>query len=154
MYVQWLLINCSTYVLHYACWLVLWSFCSDFSVHYGSCKKALEHLATVDCLFSLAKVAKMPGYVWLVAELMYTCKTWCMNRVVNKAMSYGSQDSLFHDNIRAIISKLHCTIVTCHKPFQLPSKWYYVSIQYRYIWVGTAVNLWDPDYQPSDLTDM
>ena len=35
-------------------------------MHYGSCKKAVEHLATVDCLFSLAKVAKMPGYVWLV----------------------------------------------------------------------------------------
>ena len=40
--------------------------CSDFSEHYGSCKRAIEHLATVDCLFSLAKVAKMPGYIWLV----------------------------------------------------------------------------------------
>jgi hypothetical protein len=40
-------------------------------VHYGSCKKAVEYLATVDCLFSLAKVAKMPGYVWLVIRVAY-----------------------------------------------------------------------------------
>ena len=40
------------------------SSCSDFSVCYGGYKKAVELLATADCLLSLAEVAKMPGYVW------------------------------------------------------------------------------------------
>ena len=53
------LVSCS--VCH-----VLFCRCSDFSAHYGSCKKAVDLLATMDCLFSLAKVAKMPGYTWLV----------------------------------------------------------------------------------------
>ena len=38
--------------------------CSDFSMQYGACKKAVNFLATVDCLLSLAGVAAMPGYVW------------------------------------------------------------------------------------------
>ena len=37
-------------------------FHSDFSMHYGSYKRAVNLLATTDCLLSLAKVAKMSGY--------------------------------------------------------------------------------------------
>ena len=37
---------------------------SDFSIQYGACKKAVDLLATLDCLVSLAEVAVMPGYVW------------------------------------------------------------------------------------------
>lgn len=40
------------------------SFFSDFSEHYGSYKRAIDLLATLDCLLSLARVAKMHGYVW------------------------------------------------------------------------------------------
>ena len=38
--------------------------CSDFGMQYGACKKAVDLLATLDCLLSLAAVAVMPGYVW------------------------------------------------------------------------------------------
>ena len=41
---------------------------SDFSTEYGACKKAVDLLATLDCLVSLAKVAVMPGYVWYVNQ--------------------------------------------------------------------------------------
>ena len=51
---------------------------SDFSIHYGSCKKAVELLAMVDCLFSLAKVAKMPGYTWLVLCVIMCLKLMAM----------------------------------------------------------------------------
>jgi DNA mismatch repair protein MSH3 len=38
-------------------------FLSDFGMQYGACKKAVDLLATLDCLLSLAAVAVMPGYV-------------------------------------------------------------------------------------------
>ena len=41
---------------------------SDFSDHYGVCKKAVDLLASLDCLLSLAEVAVMPGYVWYMVE--------------------------------------------------------------------------------------
>ena len=41
---------------------------SDFSTEYGACKKAVDLLATLDCLVSLAEVAVMPGYVWYVNQ--------------------------------------------------------------------------------------
>lgn len=44
--------------------LFMMCFFSDFSEHYGSYKRAIDLLATLDCLLSLAKVAKMHGYVW------------------------------------------------------------------------------------------
>ncbi|XP_047714710.1 DNA mismatch repair protein Msh3 isoform X4 [Prionailurus viverrinus] len=37
-------------------------FLEDFSEHYHSLCKAVHHLATVDCIFSLAKVAKQGNY--------------------------------------------------------------------------------------------
>ena len=37
---------------------------SDFSGDYGAYKKAVDLLAKLDCLLSLAKVAAMPGYIW------------------------------------------------------------------------------------------
>ena len=45
-------------------YLFVLQLCSDFSVQYGACKKAVDLLATLDCLLSLAEVAVMPGYVW------------------------------------------------------------------------------------------
>lgn len=44
--------------------ILIYSSCSDFSVCYGGYKKAMELLATADCLVSLSEVAKIPGYVW------------------------------------------------------------------------------------------
>ena len=44
--------------------IIVLQLCSDFSVQYGACKKAVDLLATLDCLLSLAEVAVMPGYVW------------------------------------------------------------------------------------------
>ncbi|XP_042304508.1 DNA mismatch repair protein Msh3 isoform X3 [Sceloporus undulatus] len=37
-------------------------FLDDFSDHYHAISKAVDHLATVDCIFSLAEVAKQGGY--------------------------------------------------------------------------------------------
>lgn len=38
------------------------SFYSQFGEHYHTMKRAISHLATMDCLFSLAEVAKQGNY--------------------------------------------------------------------------------------------
>ena len=59
------LVSCPSQLVAGEIWLLVFVFShSDFSAHYSAYRRAVGLLATLDCLLSLAKVAKMPGYVW------------------------------------------------------------------------------------------
>lgn len=55
--------------------------CSQFGEHYHTMKRAISHLATMDCLFSLAEVAKHGEYCrWspLAILFFFVCVRACM----------------------------------------------------------------------------
>lgn len=53
---------CTYLNLHLKFFSLSLSLSSQFGEHYHTMKRAISHLATVDCLFSLAEVAKQGDY--------------------------------------------------------------------------------------------